>query len=137
MCCIQDRITDIRFSTCQADIFVGVRMFVMRLSAGQVAVIVVLMDDHDRRGAVDHRPFFLACLVDHPVVPAGPTDGEVWNIDVTGNRKKKKVTSSWTVELTPVTDRDRQAALPTFSEFNWLSHFQVPALAQQDKFVAL
>src|SRR5690349_15275418 len=123
MCRIQNRITNVSFSACQTDIFVGIRMFVMRLPAGQVAVIVVLMDDHDRWGAVDDSPFFLTRLVDHPVVPTGATDGEVRNIGVTGTRKQEKVTSSRAMKPSLMMDCRCQVTLPTFAEFNVLSHF--------------
>ena len=37
---------------------------------------MVLVDARDRMGGVDHRYFFLKCVINHPAVPAGPADGE-------------------------------------------------------------
>ena len=65
------------------------------------------MDDHDRWCAVDHCPFFPACLVDHPVVPTGATDGEIGNIQKTGKRKEEEVTAGRTMESALAMDYGR------------------------------
>ena len=52
----------------------------MRFSARQVAVIVILMDDRDRSGGIDHLPTFPATFVDHPVIPTGAPHREIRDI---------------------------------------------------------
>ncbi len=79
----------------------------MWFPAGEMTVIMVLMHDHDRGRAVDHSPFFLARLVDHPVVPAGATDGEVWEVSVAGSGEEEKVRACGTMESALTLDHGR------------------------------
>jgi hypothetical protein len=99
---IQNRVADVGLSARKADVFVRFGMFIVRLAFGQVGVIVVLMHDHDRWRAVNDSPAFLACFVDHPVIPACATDGKVREIGITGIGKKEEVASCRTVKLVPV-----------------------------------
>src|SRR5215211_3465873 len=123
------------FSTRKADIFVGVGMFVVRLPTRQMAVIKVLMDDHDRGRAIDYHPFFLTRLVDHPVVPASATNGEVGDVDVAGFGEEEEVGACGAMDGSLTMDPGRQAVLPAFGEFDGLGNIQIPALTQQYKFI--
>ena len=73
-------------------------MLIMRLAIGQVTVIMVLVDDHDRRRAINYIPSFLARLVNHPVVPASATDGEVGNFALTGLGEEEKIAARGSME---------------------------------------
>src|SRR5689334_10161955 len=100
----------------------------MRLCTRQMAVIMILMHDHHRGRAVDHGPAFLACLVDHPIVPARTADDEVGNIDITGPWEQKKIASCGTMKLILFSDRFSQLRLPVPCEVNWRSDVIIPAL---------
>ena len=106
----------------------------MRLSAGQVRVIMALMHDHHRRRAINHGPFFLARFVDHPIVPTGATDGKVWDFLIAGFREEEKIASRGTMKLSLRSDSFFQPILPAFGEFDGLSDIQVPTPTQQNKF---
>ena len=101
-----------------------------------MAVIVVLMHDHDRRRAVDHRPFFLAGLVDHPVVPAGAADGEIRDVGIAGSGEEEEVASCGTMKLVLFPGRWTTASTsPAFGEFKQVGDIVIPALAEQNKFI--
>src|SRR5688572_12127812 len=98
-----------------------------------MTVIMVLMNDHDRRRAIDHEPFFLAGSVDHPVVPACAADGEIRNVCVTGLWKKEKIASRGTMESALRPDDCFKLTLPPCGKFEWSSDVQIPALAKEYK----
>ena len=107
MGCIQNGVAGVCLSTGKADVLIRVGVLVVWFPAGQVAVIVVLMDDHDRRCAVDDGPLFPARSVDHPVIPAGATDGEIGHIGVAGPGEEEKVGARGAVESSVTMDHGR------------------------------
>lgn len=131
---IENRIADVCLSAREADVLVCFGMFVMGLAFGQVAVIVILVDDHDRRRAVNHRPTFLAGFVDHPVVPACATDGEGGDFVESGKWKEKEVASCGTVKLVLFPDAFSQPDLPPIGEKDRLCNIIIPTLAEKDEF---
>jgi len=70
----------------------------MWLAIWQMGVIMVLMYDHDGWRAVNHRPAFVASLVDHPIIPAGAADGEIGDVGVAGLGEEEKVRACGTVK---------------------------------------
>ena len=107
----------------------------MRLRAGQVAVIVVLMHDHHRGRAIDHRPIFFARFVDHPVIPTRTPDGEGWDVGIAGSWEEEEIASGGTMKLTLTIDLGPQTVAPVSRKIKRRGHIQIPALAQQNEFI--
>jgi hypothetical protein len=133
---VQNRVADTGMSARESDIFSRIRVVVMRFAARQMAVIVVLMHDHHRRRAVDHSPIFLTRLVDHPVVPASATDGEMRDVRVAGFWEEEKIAASGTMKLVLLSDRFLQPRLPAFREVQRSCDIVIPALTQQNKLIS-
>ena len=95
---IQDGVAHCGGTARETDILVRFGMGVMRFATGQMTVIMVLMHDHNRGRAIDHRPIFLASFVNHPVVPTRAADGEFGNVSVARFWEQEEVASGGTVE---------------------------------------
>ena len=104
---IQNRVADVRQPTREADVFPRLWMGVMRLCIRQVTVVVVLMHKHDGRRAVNDRPAHPARLVDHPVVPAGATDGEIGNVQVARFGKEEEIGTGGAMQRALMLDNGR------------------------------
>src|SRR5512133_1777011 len=76
------------------DIVKRFRLPVMRFPAGQMAVIMVLVDDVDRGAAVYHLPAALTGFVDHPIIPAGPSYGKGRNEVENPSGEQEVITTS-------------------------------------------
>ena len=61
----------------QAHVLKGFRQAVVRLTAGQVAVIVALVNQRIPRRCIHCPPAIPPGLIDHPVVPTGAADGKI------------------------------------------------------------
>ena len=106
----------------------------MGLALRQMAVIVVLMNDHDRRRAVNDRPIFFAGFVDHPIIPTGSADTKVRDVGIAGLWKEEKIASGGTMEGALTVDGRPQTIDPIAGKVEGVSDIQIPALAQQNKF---
>src|SRR5512140_2081530 len=104
-------------------------MIIMGPRAGQMTVIVVLVNDCDRWRAVDHGPTFLAGPVDHPVVPSSAADGKVRHVGVTATREDEEITAGRPVQAAAFLHILLQALLPTVREIQRRFYVQIPAAA--------
>src|SRR5258706_12747532 len=135
MCRIQNRVTDVCLSAREANVFVGVGMFIMWLAARQMTVIMVLMHDHHGRCSIDHCPFFGTRFVNHPIIPTRANNDEIRNVRIAEFWKKEEIASSGTMELPLFSDNCLKLTLPPFSKLKRIRNIVIPTLTQQHEFV--
>ena len=81
-------------------------------AAGQVAVIVILMDGMDGGCGIHDRPALLAGMINHPVIPTGAADGEIRHFAEEQARKDKIVAAGGQMQPAAGFDIPRQPQLP-------------------------
>ena len=93
----------------------------------ELAVIVLLMNDGEVRAGVDGVPALGAGIINHPVIPAGASDGEIRDLFETGAREDEIVAAGAGVRLPRGAQALQQRGLPVRVKVQGLFHAQIPA----------
>src|SRR3990170_39290 len=96
-------------------------------------VVVLLMDHGDPLGGVDQGPPAAASFEEHPVVPAGASDGEIGDGLEASARKDEVVTSRRRVEAAAHVGEVTQAILPSRSGGEILLDLQIPTASHEQE----
>ena len=117
----------------QLDVDGRLRLLIVPNAAGEVTVIVVLVQDGDGLGSINQRPAFPSGAEQHPVIPPRPADGEIGDILKTFTGINKIIAPVWPCSLPPAATLSRKRRGPISGEIKRFGHIQIVALSHRQK----